>query len=94
MRRHGDAVNSRSGTDGEGPVSPLPSLRWFEPTSRCPRVRVKAHVTGQAVEYELCVAGGMAFIRRTRGGAVQETAWVLYGEAERLWAFLLNHHDG
>ncbi|MEU4227232.1 hypothetical protein AB0F17_23305 [Nonomuraea sp. NPDC026600] len=39
--------------------------------------------------YEFCVAGGLAFVRRSTDGVIHETAWTMAGEAERVWGALL-----
>ncbi|WP_250906164.1 hypothetical protein [Nonomuraea sp. NEAU-A123] len=39
--------------------------------------------------YEFCVAGGLAFVRRSADGVIHETAWTMAAEAERVWGALL-----
>ncbi|MEO3884376.1 hypothetical protein [Nonomuraea sp. B5E05] len=46
------------------------------------------------MSYELCVAGGLGHIRRTRrssaGIQVSESPWLRIGQAKRLWEDLLD----
>ncbi|MFI6294939.1 hypothetical protein ACIBEJ_25340 [Nonomuraea sp. NPDC050790] len=69
-------------------------LRWYalDPYGR--RVRVADWTCAcQATVYELCLAGGRAFIRRTVQGEpvarMHETDWGSLGETRETWAALL-----
>ncbi|GGO74012.1 hypothetical protein GCM10012289_45680 [Nonomuraea cavernae] len=65
-------------------------IAWATPTARCVRVRVREHTcSGCAPCYEFCVAGGLAFIRRSVKGVIHETVWTTTAEAERVWAAML-----
>lgn len=65
-------------------------LAWASPTARCERVRVRRHTCNRcAPRYELCVAAGLAFVRRSVDGVIHETAWTAAAETEQVWASLL-----
>jgi hypothetical protein len=65
-------------------------LAWASPTARSSRIRVRHHTCNRcAPRYELCVAAGLAFIRRSADGETHETAWTTAAETERIWASLL-----
>ncbi|MBT2229846.1 hypothetical protein KLK06_28745 [Nonomuraea sp. NEAU-A123] len=65
-------------------------LAWMSPAARCGRVRVRRHTCSHCVPwYEFCVAGGLAFVRRSADGVIHETAWTMAAEAERVWGALL-----
>jgi hypothetical protein len=65
-------------------------LAWANPTARCCRIRVRHHTCNRCTpRYELCVAGGLAFIRRSADGETHETVWTTTAEAERVWAAML-----
>ncbi|GAB3140925.1 hypothetical protein [Microbispora hainanensis] len=69
-------------------------LVWRKPTARCTHLRVRRHTCEcQPVVYELCVSGGLVFVRRTvrkpAGLSVRETEWLLTARAMELWQRLL-----
>lgn len=65
-------------------------IAWARPAARCARVRVREHTCSRCAPcYEFCVAGGLAFVRRSVKGAIHETAWTTTAQAARLWAALL-----
>jgi hypothetical protein len=65
-------------------------LAWASPTARSGRVRVRHHTCNRCAPcYELCVAAGLAFIRRSADGVIHETTWMTATETERIWASLL-----
>ncbi|GGO07800.1 hypothetical protein GCM10010116_15710 [Microbispora rosea subsp. aerata] len=70
-------------------------LEWLPETRRTAHVRVVRHTCGdcQAVTYELCVAGGLMFIRRTdrtkRTPQVHETERLITCRARAMWRDLL-----
>lgn len=70
------------------------SIDWLRPSQRSTRVRVQRHTCEcAAVLYELCAAGGLLHIRRTRKVAgkpvAYETIWLRTAEALNLWDLLL-----
>ena len=76
------------------PQSGCERLSWLTPID-AHRVRVVAWTCDcRAVFYELCEAGGMAFIRRTvqndKGPEVTETHRSLVRPAREMWAALLS----
>jgi len=65
-------------------------IAWASPVARCVRFRVRRHTcSGCPPCYEYCVAGGLAFVRRSADGVVHETAWTLTAETDRIWGALL-----
>ncbi|NJP97856.1 hypothetical protein HCN51_52000 [Nonomuraea sp. FMUSA5-5] len=70
-------------------------IDWREPEGRAVSIRVRAHTCDrEPTRYELCVAGGLSHIRRTRrtsaGDQVRESPWVRMPEGQRLWDDLLS----
>lgn len=78
--------------------SPLPdaeAVDWSEQVPRFTRVRVLRHTCEcKPYVYELCAAGGLAWVRRTSrlGSApsVTESDPASFSRAEALWEKLLN----
>ncbi|WP_203863579.1 hypothetical protein [Planobispora rosea] len=69
-------------------------IRWVVPVPRTDRIRVRSHTCiCREIQFELCEAGGLAFIRRLaplRGrDVVHETEWTVTTRAVRLWESLL-----
>ncbi|GAA3124621.1 hypothetical protein GCM10010466_14350 [Planomonospora alba] len=69
-------------------------IDWRPERPRAERIRVKEHTCCcKATFYELCQAGGLAFVRRTHRldgrVIVHESPWVRVKEAEELWFRLL-----
>ncbi|MFC4059521.1 hypothetical protein ACFOWE_14550 [Planomonospora corallina] len=69
-------------------------IRWAVPVPRTDRIRGRSHTcVCQEVQFELCEAGGLAFIRRLRvlqgRVVVHETEWTVTARAVRLWELLL-----
>ena len=69
-------------------------IDWRPELSRAGQVRVKEHTCDcRATFYELCQAGGLMFVRRTRRlkGAVDvhESPWVVARVTQALWLRLL-----
>ncbi|MEV0312046.1 hypothetical protein [Nonomuraea fuscirosea] len=89
---------SEEGPDYHGwHVQPLQpdhaQVAWYEPHRRVPRIRVSVHTCGcQATVYELCAAGGQAFVRRTdrETKTVHETAWMATAAARRIFELILS----
>ncbi len=69
-------------------------LRWYAVDPYARRVRVVDWTCAcRATVYELCVAGGRAFVRRTVQGEpvaqVHETDWASLGQTREIWGALL-----
>jgi hypothetical protein len=69
-------------------------VEWCEPLPRFQRVRVRRHTCEcKPRVYELCTAGGLAWVRRTDRlksmVKVSESHPRLVGEAEELWSMIL-----
>ncbi|MGI5160141.1 hypothetical protein [Microbispora sp. CA-102843] len=66
----------------------------MKPTNRSDRVRVRRHTCEcKATIYELCSAGGLLFIRRTKRGKkveIRETERLVAARMEELWVRLLS----
>ena len=67
---------------------------WQPARPRADRVRVREHTCEcRKTVYELCVSGGLVFIRRhlreRSGTLVHESAWLRTAEGERLWAQII-----
>ncbi|WP_433517819.1 hypothetical protein ACQP2T_21105 [Nonomuraea sp. CA-143628] len=75
-------------------------IEWDLPTSRTARVRVRRHTCCCGnVQFELCEAGGLMFIRRLEsshdgGVVVHETERVRTAQAVHLWDLLLRGQAG
>ncbi|WP_406319568.1 hypothetical protein OHA77_19810 [Streptosporangium sp. NBC_01639] len=76
-------------------VAPLQSqherVAW---RSQAPRAdRIREHTCPcRRITYEFCMAGGLAFVRRTYrhdGIAVHESSWLQTRETEQLWLRIL-----
>lgn len=78
-------------------VAPLQSqhelVAWRTEAPRADRVRVREHTCPcRRITYEFCLAGGLAFVRRTYrhdGVAIHESAWMRTREVEHLWLRIL-----
>lgn len=65
-------------------------IAWAPPAARCVRVQVRERTCSRCVPcYEFCVAGGLAFVRRSADGVIHETAWAMAAEAEQVWVAML-----
>jgi hypothetical protein len=62
---------------------------WRESQRRCDRLRVREHTCFCRLPmYELCTAGGLWFVRRFSGEALEvivESTWMTARAAQRLW---------
>jgi hypothetical protein len=73
-------------------------LRWIPYAKRFDRVRVIEHTCGMdpcnRQTYELCHAGGLAFIRRTvrdaSGVTVTETDTMSFDRGDEIWQMLVS----
>lgn len=70
------------------------TLTWRAPTARCDRDRVRQHTCWcRMVTYELCMGGGLLYIRRTysQGGktSVQESDRWRAAVGEDTWRLLM-----
>ncbi|MBX6383922.1 MAG: hypothetical protein IRZ07_13260 [Microbispora sp.] len=76
------------------PIDGYKKINWMKPTNRSDRVRVRLHTCEcKATIYELCSAGGLMFIRRTKRGKkleIHETERLIAARMEKLWARLLS----
>ncbi len=85
-------MKTRSSCLSPHPARPQPGCRdlvWREPYVTG-RIRVIEWTCECAAEvYELCEAAGLAFIRKTTGGAVWESDAWLVREIRRTWRALL-----
>jgi hypothetical protein len=76
------------------PQAGYEKITWKLPTARCIRVRVRRHTCECRITiYELCMSGGLMFIRRTvrrpEGSQVCETEWLPSAKALELWQRLI-----
>lgn len=103
MRREGsEAVTSLGhltelyhGLHPAAPQAECQRLEWRVHVPRTDRIRVRKHTCAcRTVVYELCQAGGLAFVRELyREGAVtrqRESAWLLTAEGLHLWEAILS----
>ncbi len=69
-------------------------IAWSKPTNRSDRVRVHRHTCEcKATIYELCSAGGLMFIRRTKRGVkmeIRESERLVSARMRELWVRLLS----
>jgi len=85
-------IHDFHGPHVEPPIVGHVKLTWHDPTPRTPRIRVILHTCEcRETTYELCAAGGQAFVRRTdrKEQTVHETSWTLTATAVRLFAQIL-----
>lgn len=76
------------------PQARCEKVTWREPSARCVQARIRRHTCEcKPTVYELCVSGGLVFIRRTvrtcDGVNVRETEWLRSARAVELWLALL-----
>ncbi|MDA0631907.1 hypothetical protein OUY22_00635 [Nonomuraea sp. MCN248] len=77
----------------------LTPVHWHPGASRAARVRVRAYTCDcLPVVFELCVAGGLAFVRRHERSigrlVVVESEWETWRRTEELWIAILRGEAG
>jgi NAD-dependent dihydropyrimidine dehydrogenase PreA subunit len=85
-----DPLKEYHGLHAAPPQDDHERLTWASPAARGRRIRVRHHTCNRCHPcYELCVAGSLAFIRRSNDGETHETTWTTAAKAEQIWKSLL-----